>query len=82
MNLISKADIATHRQISKTVKDIKIDQFIEDAQIIELMPLLGEKFYFDILAKWINKRLSHLLAHRVSLLVSSASPGQQYTIGR
>ena len=38
--------------------------------------------YFAILQKWINKRLSPLLAHRVSLPVSWASLGRLYTIGR
>ena len=38
--------------------------------------------YFAILAKWTNKKLSHWLAHRVSLLASWASPGQLYTIGK
>jgi len=48
MRLINKADISVHKQISKSVKDITINQFVDDSQITDLLPLLGEKLYFDI----------------------------------
>jgi len=38
--------------------------------------------YFAILIAWTNKKLSHWLAHRVSLQEYWASPGQRYTIGK
>jgi len=38
--------------------------------------------YFAILIAWTNKKLSHWLAHRVSLLEFWALPGQQYTTGK
>ena len=50
MPLITKSEIRKHRQISKSVKDITINQYIEDAQVTDLCPLLGEQFYFSILA--------------------------------
>lgn len=50
MPLITKSEIRKHRQISKSVKDITINQYIDDAQITDLCPLLGEQFYFSILA--------------------------------
>jgi hypothetical protein len=46
--LITKTDIASKRQISKSVADAKIDPFIEDAELLDLLPLLGEKFYFAV----------------------------------
>lgn len=48
MNLIEKADILKHRVISNNVKEAVINSFIEDAQITNLMPLLGEAFYADL----------------------------------
>jgi hypothetical protein len=50
MRLITKNDILNHRQLSKTVKEITMNQFIDDAQVTDLLPLLGEAFYFTILA--------------------------------
>lgn len=48
MSLITKTDIASKRPISKSVADAKIDPFIEDAELLDLLPLLGERFYFAI----------------------------------
>ena len=50
MLLITKNDISEHRQISRSVKEATINQFIEDAQVIDLCPLLGEVFYFSIIS--------------------------------
>lgn len=50
MRLITKTDIRLYRQISKSVDDVKINPFIDDAQMLDLLPLIGEKFYFAILA--------------------------------
>ena len=49
MRLISLTDIQKHRAISQSVELSIINQFIEDAQIGDLRPLLGEKMYFDLL---------------------------------
>lgn len=48
MALITKSDIALHREISRGVKDDKINPFIEDAEFQDLRPLLGDKFYSDL----------------------------------
>lgn len=48
MSLITKTDIASKRPISKSVADAKIDPFIEDSHLLDLLPLLGERFYFAI----------------------------------
>lgn len=42
--LITKSDI-THRQISVNTQDSDINQHIEDAERMDLRPLLGEEFY-------------------------------------
>lgn len=46
--LIDKVDISQHREISKSVKDDKINTFIEDAEFLDLKPLLGSALYFDL----------------------------------
>lgn len=52
--LINKTDISVFRQVSKSVADAKINPFIADAQTLDLLPLLGEKLYFDLLANPTN----------------------------
>ncbi|RYG08013.1 MAG: hypothetical protein EOO07_26360 [Chitinophagaceae bacterium] len=47
--LISRNDIARYRQISKTCHDEKLNEIILDAQIQDLMPLLGEKLFNQIM---------------------------------
>lgn len=48
--LITKTDIATHRQISTTTRDDKINPHIEDAELLIIKGLLGELLYNDIVA--------------------------------
>lgn len=48
--LITKTDISNVRDISRGVRDEKINPFIEDAEILDLLPLLGEQFYHDLAA--------------------------------
>lgn len=47
-NLIDKTEIIKHRQISNSVRDDKINPFIEDAEFDDLKGLLGELLYNDI----------------------------------
>jgi hypothetical protein len=48
VKLISRADIAQYKQISKTVYDDVLDSFIIQAQIQDIAPLLGEMLFNDI----------------------------------
>ncbi|RZK79342.1 MAG: hypothetical protein EOO85_03910 [Pedobacter sp.] len=48
--LISRTDIAQYRQISKSCNDDKLNEIILDAQIQDLLPLLGERLYNNIVA--------------------------------
>lgn len=45
MLLITRPEIAKHREISKSVREDKIIPYIEDAQRLDLKPLLGERLY-------------------------------------
>ena len=47
--LITKTDIAEYKDISLFTTDNKIDEYISDAQLQDLCPLLGYDFYFDVL---------------------------------
>lgn len=46
--LIDRTEIAKHREISKNVREDKIGPYIEDAQRLDLKPLIGEKLYNSI----------------------------------
>jgi hypothetical protein len=43
--LITRNDIARYRQISKTSNGDKLNEMILDAQLLDLIPLLGEKLF-------------------------------------
>lgn len=43
--LITKENIGTYREVSRSVSDKKINPHIEDAQYLDLRPLLGERMY-------------------------------------
>lgn len=49
-NLITRTDIALYGQISKNVPDAVINPIIQEAQFMDLMPLLGEKLYNAVIA--------------------------------
>lgn len=46
--LITKTDILSFKDISKSVRDDKINPFIKDAERFDFRPLLGENFYNDL----------------------------------
>lgn len=48
MLLIDRQEIAKHRELSKSVREDKINPYIEDAQRLDLKPLLGERLYNTI----------------------------------
>jgi len=49
MRLISKSDIIDVRQISKSVTEPVINNFIDEAQLLDLKPLVGESLYQEII---------------------------------
>lgn len=54
MRLIDKEDMLKHRQISKSVKSATLNQFIDDAQLVDLLPLIGDELYYDIIQNKAN----------------------------
>jgi hypothetical protein len=49
MSLINRTDIATKVQISDSVYDDTLNEYIEQAQFLDMQDLLGVEFYNDIL---------------------------------
>lgn len=60
--LIDKTEIALHRQISTSVRDDRINPFIEDAELLDLKGLLGEPLYNAIVKTPTNAEYVKLLA--------------------
>lgn len=48
--LITRSDIARYKQIAKTPFDDKLHEQILDAQLLDLQPLIGERFFNKIIA--------------------------------
>lgn len=59
--LISKEEISNYRDISRGVKDDKINPFIDDAQFQDLRPLLGERLYYDLVKNSEDQKYVELL---------------------
>jgi hypothetical protein len=49
--IITRQQIQQYKQISNSIYDDKLNQIILEAQFNDLMPLLGERFFNDILEK-------------------------------
>ena len=54
MRLINKSDIIDVRQISKSVSEGIINNFIDEAQLLDLKPLIGENLYQEIVLNTSN----------------------------
>ncbi len=46
--LISRTDIESFKDVSIHTTDSKLNQFINEAQVFDLRPLLGDEFYFHV----------------------------------
>lgn len=59
--LISKATILKYRQISKSVDETLINQSINDAELLDLKPLLGELLYNDLTTNILDVKYQELM---------------------
>lgn len=59
--LINKTEIAKHREVARNVRDDKINPFIEDAELLDLKPLLGNKLYMALTTNYTDQRFIDLL---------------------
>lgn len=46
--LIDKTEIAKHREVSRSVRDDKINPYIDDAEALDLKPMLGSELYYEM----------------------------------
>ena len=59
--LIDKTDISNEKDISKHTTLDRVNEFISDAQVMDLCPLLGNAFYFDLVANYTDPNYQLLL---------------------
>ena len=59
-NILTPEQIKQYKDIGYKVDDKKIIPIIEQAQIVELKEVLGDRFYFDVLANINNAEYSEL----------------------
>ena len=59
--LVNRTQIATYNQISKSLDENVLNQYIETAEIVMLKPLLGELLYNDLAANKTDSKYVDLL---------------------
>lgn len=47
--LITRAEIQEYKQLSNSINGAKLNEIILQSQMVDLLPLLGERLYYDIL---------------------------------
>lgn len=61
-SLITIAEIQEKKDLTSNVKGVRVQQHIDDAEFMDLRPLLGEKFYIDLLANRAQNAYASLLS--------------------
>jgi hypothetical protein len=61
MSLITPADISAKRDLSSNRKNIRYQQHIDDAQYIDVRPLLGRRLYLDLVANFGDQKYQNIL---------------------
>ena len=60
-NILTPEEIKNYKDIGNKIDEKKINPIIEQAQIVELKDVLGDRFYFDVLANKDNDQYQDLL---------------------
>lgn len=47
--LITRAEIQQYKQLSNSINNDKLNELILQSQMVDLLPLLGERLYYDLL---------------------------------
>lgn len=47
--LITRQEIQQYKQLSNSIKDDKLKEIILQCQMVDLLPLLGERLYYDLI---------------------------------
>ena len=59
--LISRTDIALYREIARGVRQDKINPYIDDAEALDLKPLLGNSLFYDLVKNAATQKYIDLL---------------------
>lgn len=49
--IISITDIRKTRDVSSSVKEARVNQYINDAELTDIRPLIGERLYYDLVTR-------------------------------
>jgi hypothetical protein len=52
--LITRGEIQQYKQLSNSIHNNKLNELILQAQMVDLLPLLGEQLYYDVLNNTAN----------------------------
>lgn len=52
--LVTLTEVQTYKQVSNSINTAKFNETVLQAQMVELLPLLGERLYYDILENTVN----------------------------
>lgn len=63
--LITRTDVATYNQISKSIDDNLINNAIVESELLDLKPLLGELLYNDFVTNSANQKYLDLLNGKI-----------------
>ena len=59
--LITRIDIALYREIARGVREDKINPYIDDAEALDLKPLLGNSLFYDLVKNAATQKYIDLL---------------------
>lgn len=54
IQLLSKSQAQQYKQVSNSINEAKFNELVLQAQFVELLPLLGERLYYDIMTNIAN----------------------------
>lgn len=75
---ITRNQIAQYKQISKSVYDDKLNQIVLESQFMDLLPLMGERFYNDF-NEWFQLYLVNDTTQPNNVAYTALYEGSTYT---
>jgi hypothetical protein len=52
--LVTKQEVQTYKQVSDSINTAKFNELVLQAQMVEILPLLGERLYYDVMSNVSN----------------------------
>lgn len=69
--IVTREDLGTYRPISKNIPQERVEVFINEAQVLDLLSILGAPLYYDFITKYLSTG-DPMYAHYQALLNGSA----------